>query len=122
MMQEFKLVKNLVLRNYSKFLFNKQKRFCLDLEPSTILTNQERKFKNQQQLENLKAKFKHVIDEDLTESNKYLLAAIFKSRPGHKKQDKEGGLTEAVPETDSPTKMRKKVKKEVSNMEDLSSS
>jgi hypothetical protein len=38
MMQEFKLIKNLVLKNFSKFLFKKQKRFVLNLEPSTVLT------------------------------------------------------------------------------------
>ncbi len=48
MMQEFKLIKNLVLGNYSKFLFKNQKRFVLNLEPSTVLTQEENNLRNEE--------------------------------------------------------------------------
>lgn len=51
------------------------------------------------------------MEEDLSESNRYLLAAIFKNRP--RCQDEDEGLDEKDVADISPQK-RKKAKKQVS--------
>ena len=77
MIQEFKLIKNLVLKNFSKFLYKKQKRFVLNLERPTILTNEKKNLTNEESTDKIKRKVKDIMEDDLTESNRYLLAAIF---------------------------------------------
>jgi hypothetical protein len=54
----------------------------LDLEPSSILSREKRKLKNEEKLTNIKKQVKDIIDVELTKSNRYLLATIFKNRPG----------------------------------------
>lgn len=57
-------------------------------------------------MDNIQKRLKEIMEDDLTESNRYLLAAIFKNRPGQRDE-----VTEEKVKVDSPTKKRKKLKK-----------
>jgi hypothetical protein len=48
---------------------------------------------------NIGRKLEEIMEGDLTKSNRYLLAAIFKNRPG-----KRDEVTKGKDEVDSPTK------------------
>lgn len=107
MMQEFKLLKNLVLGNFSKFLFRNQKRFVLNLEPSTILTREQTRLKTLEYMDNIEGKFKEIMkDENLSKNNRYLLASIFKKRPIRNDEN-----AEVKGEGESPIRVKKKVLK-----------
>jgi hypothetical protein len=82
MMQEFKLIKHIILKNFSKFLYKNQKRFVLDLKPSKVLTLEEKNLKSEKHLGNIEHKVKTIMEDDLKETDRYLLASIFKNRPG----------------------------------------
>ena len=53
----------------------------------------------------LERKLKDIMDDDLTKSNRYLLAAVFNHKPGNR-DDINGGKAEV----DSPVKKRKNKK------------
>jgi hypothetical protein len=54
----------------------------LDLKPSKVLTLEEKNLKSEKHMGNIEQKVKTILEDDLKETDRYLLASIFKNRPG----------------------------------------